>query len=117
MNIGTFLSYQSQTVSVYGKLDLAVLGWQAKQEPMLHVVRLITRLRKELNLAKDPEVYNTRRVANLTSYLENNPLKFCVLVVNGEKVKGAVESSPELEADYLRLLETAERNVGKVLAG
>ncbi len=82
---------------------------------MLEVVTLIERHRKELNLAEKPEVWNTRTLTALTSYLEKNPLKFCVLLVDAEKVKATIKSSPKLEADYLRLLETAEMNVGKAL--
>ncbi len=72
---------------------------------------LIQRHRHELNLAEEPTVRNESRVIELTSYLESNPLKFCVLLVDAKKVK----SSPEPQADYLKLLETAERNIGKVL--
>ncbi len=81
---------------------------------MLEVVNLIQRYRKELNLAEDPEVRNSRRVTDLQSYLENNPLKSCVLLVDAKQVRAAIKSSSEPDADYWRLLETAERNVGKL---
>ncbi|XP_078380137.1 uncharacterized protein LOC144663070 [Oculina patagonica] len=98
-------------LSIKNKKDLAVLGWEAKPESMLEVVNLIQRYRKELNLAEEPEVRNSRRVTDLQSYLENNPLKSCVLLVDAKQVRAAIKSSSEPDADYWRLLETAERNV------
>ena len=89
--------------------DLSVLGWNAKPESLSAVTQLIQRRRDILNLAEAPEVYNAS-VDDLISYLENNPLKYCVLVVDAEKVKSVCE---EQGFDYARLLQTAERNVGK----
>lgn len=75
------------------------------------MTRLIERRRDILNLADDPEVYNAT-VHDTISYLEDNPLKYGVLVVDAEKVN--VASDLEQSVDYVRLLQTAERNVGKI---
>ncbi len=75
---------------------------------MRAVCDLLQRHRHELNLTEEPEVRNKRKNTDLTSYLENNPLKFCVLLLDAEEARRAA-------SEYSRLLEAAERNVGKVL--
>ena len=90
--------------------DLSLLGWNAKRESLSAVTRLIESYRDVLNLADDPEVHNTT-VDDLILYLEKNPLKYCVLVVDDEKLKSVRE---EQRVDYVRLLQTAEKNVGKM---
>ena len=62
-----------------------------------------------LKLADDPHVHNAA-VDDLISYLEKNPLKYCVLVVDAEKIKSVRE---EQGFDYVRFLQTTERYVGK----
>lgn len=98
-------------------VDLAVLGWQAKTECLQAAKKLIEKHKKDLNLAEDPEIFNGEKVTDLTLYLENNPLNFCVLLVDAEKVRAAMKSPPDTvaEAEYFKLQETAERNVGKML--
>ena len=93
--------------------DLSVLGWNAKPESLSAVFQLIQKHRNVLNLSSDPDVCNLA-VNDIISYLENNLLKYCVLVVNAEKVKAAREQGREV--NYLRLLQTAERNVGKLFS-
>ena len=73
--------------------------------------QLIRRHRDKLNLADDPDVYNAT-VRDMISYLEGNPLKYCVLVVDAEKVRDA--SDLEQRVHFRRLLQTAEINVGKM---
>ena len=82
---------------------------------MLAAEELIAKHKKKLNLAEDPDIFNDDEVTELTSYLQNNPLNFCVLLVDAENVKAAITRPTNTEADYLRLQETAERNVGKML--
>ena len=97
-------------VVVFFVSDLSVLGWNAKPESLSAVTQLIQSYRDVLNPADDPGVHNGT-VDDLISYLEKSPLKYCVLVVNAEKVKSVLE---EQGVDYVRLLQTAEKNVGKM---
>ena len=46
------------------------------------------------------------------SYFEHNLLKYCVLVVDVDKIKAVLEQERGVN---LRLLQTADRNVGKFL--
>lgn len=78
---------------------------------MSAVEDLIQRHRDVLDLKDDPEVYNAT-IQEITLQLERNPVKYCVLVVDAEKVKATRNS--ENAVDYLKLLQTAETNVGKV---
>ena len=91
--------------------ELSVLGWNAKVESVSAVKDLIQRRRDVLNLTDDPLVYNAT-IQDITFHLKRNPVKYCVLVVDAEKVKEARDS--EKGVDYLKLLQTAETNVGKV---
>ena len=95
---------------VYITSDLSVLGWNAKLESLSTVTRLFQRHRDKLKLTDDPDVRNTA-VDDLISYLENNSLKYCVLVVDAEKVKSVRKKRG---VDFVRLLQTAKRNVGKM---
>jgi len=92
--------------------DLSILGWDVKPEPLSAVTQLMQRHRDKLNLATHPDVVNGT-VHQMISYLENNPLKNCVLVIDAEKVKFA-QRDVQHEVNYLRLLQSAERNVGKI---
>jgi len=83
-----------------------------KPEPLSAVTHLVQRHRDILSPATDPDVVNGT-VHQMISYLENNPLKNCVLVIDGEKVKFA-QRDHQHQVNYLRLLQTAEINVGKV---
>ena len=76
------------------------------------MTQFIQRHRDILNLANDPDFLNIT-VEKIISYLEDNPLKYCALVVDAEKVESA-QSDHQHEVDFLRLLQTAEKNVGKM---
>ena len=99
-----------QIFFVYIVSDLSVLGWNAEPDSLSAVTRLIETHRNVLNLEDEPDVRNAA-VDDLISYLEKNPLKCCVLVVDAEKVKSVREESG---VAYVRLLQTAEKNVGKM---
>lgn len=86
-----------------------MLGWNAKQNSLLDVTQLIQEYRDKLKLADDPVIHNAA-VDDLILYLEKNRPKYCVLVVDAKKVKSVHE---EQGLDYVRLLQTAERYVGK----
>ena len=47
------------------------------------------------------------------SYLLNNPLRFCALVVDGKTVKDVYERLAQGKAEYEDLLRTAANKVGK----
>lgn len=78
---------------------------------MSAVKDFIQRHRNVLDLTDDPEVYNAT-IQDITLQLKRNPVKYCVLVVDAEKMKATRDS--EKAVDYLKLLQTAETNVGKV---
>ena len=88
--------------------DLSFLGWDAKPESSSAVTQMFQR---HFSPDTHPDVRN-ERVHEIISYLENNPLKFCALVVDAEKIKLARDL--EQGVDCQRLLHTAERNVGKI---
>ena len=92
---------------------LSVLGWEANPESWAAVTQFIQRYRAILNLATDSGFLNIT-VCEIISYLEDNPLKYCALVVNAEKVETA-QCDHQHEVDFLRLLQTAEKNVGKMI--
>ena len=76
------------------------------------MTQFIQRHRDILNLATD-SVFLNITVREIISYLEDNPLKYCALVVDAEKVETA-QRDHQHEVDFLRLLQTAEKNVGKM---
>ena len=71
---------------------------------MSAVVNMITRNRDALSLSTDIDCLNGSGVNDLISYFEHNPLKYCVLVVDANKIKKGVNP---------RLLQIADRTVGK----
>ena len=71
---------------------------------MRAVVNLINRHRDAVSLSTDTDCLNGLGVNDLISYFEHNPLKYCVLVVDANKIKKGVNP---------RLLQIADRTVGK----
>ena len=90
---------------------MSIVGWDASPEAMSAVVNLINSHRDKLSLSTDPDCLNRLGVNDMISYFENNPLKYCVLVADADKIKAVLE-----RAINLRLLQTADRNVGKFLS-
>ena len=78
---------------------------------MTAVVNLINRHRDVVSLSTDTDCLNGLGVNDLISYFEHNPLKYCVLVVDANKIKAMIKQ--EKGADQ-RLLQTADRTVGKL---
>ena len=64
----------------------------------------------KLNLSESPPVENLP-LDEAKRYLARNKLKFCVLVVDAETIKGATDKS---KVEYEELLETAANEVGKI---
>ena len=77
---------------------------------MTAVVNLINRHRDVLSRRTNNDCLNGLGVNDLISYFEHNPLKYCVLVVDANKIKATIE--PEKGVNQ-RLLQTADRTVGK----
>ena len=77
---------------------------------MSAVVNLIYSHRDVLSLSTDTDFLNGLGVNDLISYFEHNPLKYCVLVFDANKIKAMTE--PENGVNR-RLLQTAVRTVGK----
>ena len=78
---------------------------------MKAVVNLINSHRDALSLSTDTDYLNELGVNDLISYFEHNPLKYCVLVVDANKIMAMIE---EEKGANQRLLQTADRTVGKL---
>lgn len=96
-------------MSVHVESDLSVLGWDAKPESMSAVIIYIQTYYDQLNLTEDPDVLNAN-VQDLVTYLQTHPLKYCVVVVDAEKVKTV---ATERDDHHRKLFKAAETNVGK----
>lgn len=79
---------------------------------MYSVMETIESIRLILNLHKQPPAENFSP-AEAKLYLEGHSLKYCVLVVDGETVKDSYDNLPERKVEYVDLLETAVKRVGK----
>ena len=77
---------------------------------MSAVVNLINSHRDVLSLNTDTDCLDGLGVNDLITYFEHNPLKYCVLVFDANKIKAMTE--PENGVNR-RLLQTAVRTVGK----
>lgn len=97
---------------MYNLPDLSIIGWDASREAMLAVVNLINTHRDVLSFSTDTDCFNGMGVNDVISYFERNPLKYCVLVADADKVKAVLEQE---EGINLRLLQIADRNVGKFI--
>ena len=76
----------------------------------MHVLKDIC---PKLNLFENPPVKNLSLDA-VKQYLTQKHLKFCVLVVDADKVKDAYKSLSKRQKDiYQQLLQTAADKVGK----
>ena len=80
---------------------------------MSAVVNLINSHRNALSLSTDADCLNGLGVNDMISYFEHKPVKYCVLVTDTDKIKAVLEQESGIN---LRLLQTADRNVGKFLA-
>ena len=77
---------------------------------MTAVVNLLNRHRDAHSLSTDTDCLNGLGVNDLISYFEHNPLKYCVLVVDANKMEAMIEQGKGVNP---RLLQTADRTVGK----
>ena len=77
---------------------------------MSAVVNLINSHRDVLSLNTDTDCLGGLGVNDLITFFEHNPLKYCVLVVDANKIKAMIEQKKEVNP---RLLQTADRTVGK----
>lgn len=66
----------------------------------------------KLNLFENPPVKNLSLDA-VKQYLTQKHLKFCVLVVDADKVKDAYKNLSRQKDNYQQLLQTAADKVGK----
>ena len=80
---------------------------------MSAVVNLINSHRGTLSLSTDTDCFNGLGVNDVISYFEHNPLKYCVLVADADKIKAVLEQERGIN---MGLLQTADKNVGKFLA-
>lgn len=71
------------------------------------VTKVIDDISTRLNLSRYPPIKNLSPV-DMRSYLERNPVRFCVLVVDAVTLRNA-----ERKRDLEDLIRTAADNVGK----
>ena len=77
---------------------------------MTAVLNLINRHRDTMGLSTNTDFLNGLGVNDLISYFEHNPLKYCVLVFDANKIKAMIVQEKGVNR---RLLQTADRTVGK----
>ena len=77
---------------------------------MSAAVNKINSHRDKLSLSAGTDCINGLGANDLISYFEHNPLKYCVLVVDYNKIKAMIEQKQGVNP---RLLQTADRTVGK----
>lgn len=92
--------------------DLAILGCNVSDESMETVTRIFNDLRPVLDISTDTAVEKCSP-ASAKSYLLNNTLRFCVLVVDGKTVKDVYERLKLGRDEYEDLIRTAADKVGK----
>ena len=80
---------------------------------MKSVLHVFGDIRPKLNLSENPQVENWSP-AKVKGYLGKNLFRFCVLVVDAEKVKDAYDNLPERKLEYEALLKTAVDRVGMI---
>lgn len=117
--IRTFVFFSTLKVSLFSFLPsgLALLGCNVSEEAINAVKQVLESIRPKLNLHSQPSVIISLTTANqIKQYLERHSLQFCVLVVDGERIKDAYENLPALKVEYEDLFKTAVERVGKISA-
>lgn len=94
---------------------LALLGCNVSQEAIETVKQVLESIGPTLNLHAQPAVMNLPP-ADAKQYLERHSPQFCMLVVDGERVKDAYENLPAQRSQYEDLFKTAVERVGKMSA-
>ena len=70
---------------------------------MTAVLNLINRHRDTKSLSTDTDCLNGLGVNDLISYFEHNPLTYCVLVVDANRIKAMIEQKKELIRGFYKL--------------
>ena len=114
--IRTFVFFSTLKVSVFFLLlsGLALLGCNVSEEAINAVKQLLESIRPKLNLHSQPSVISLTTANQVKQYLERHSLQFCVLVVDGERIKDAYENLPARKVEYEDLFKTAVERVGKI---
>lgn len=68
----------------------------------------------KLNLRESPPMQNLQSVPEVKDYLMKNHFKFCVLVIDADRIMRDCGHQPEENGDYRQLLETVANRVGKI---
>lgn len=92
-----------------------LLGCNVSQEAIQTVKQVLESIGPTLNLHAEPAVMNLPP-ADAKQYLERHSPQFCMLVVDGERVKDAYENLPAQRSQYEDLFKTAVERVGKMSA-
>ena len=114
--IRTFVFFSTLKVSLFFLLlsGLALLGCSVSEEAINAVKQVLENIRPKLNLHSQPSVISLTTANQVKQYLERHSLQFCVLVVDGERIKDAYENLPALKVEYEDLFKTAVERVGKI---
>ena len=108
----SFSVFLSVCFTIHNLPDLSIIGWDASPEAMSAVDNLIETYRDVLCLSTDTDCFNCLGVNDVISYFEHNPLKYCVLVADADKIKAVLRKESGISQ---KLLQIADRNVGKFL--
>ena len=116
--IRTFVFFSTLKVSVFFLLlsGFALLGCHVSEEAINAVKQVLESIRPKLNLHSQPSVISLTTANQVKQYLERHSLQFCVLVVDGERIKDAYENLPARKVEYEDLFKTAVERVGKISA-
>ena len=114
--IRTFVFFSTLKVSLFSFLPsgLALLGCNVSEEAINAVKQVLESIRPKLNLHSQLPVISLTTANQIKQYLERHSLQFCVLVVDGQRIKDAYENLPALKVEYEDLFKTAVERVGKI---
>ena len=112
---GTFVFFSTLKVSLFflPPSGLAVLSCNVSEEAINAVKQVLESIRPKLNLHSQLPVISLTTANQIKQYLERHSLQFCVLVVDGQRIKDAYENLPALKVEYEDLFKTAVERVGK----
>lgn len=94
-------------------LDLAVLGVSLTEPSMEDVKKAFQDIAPKLNRESAP-MQNLQSVREVRDYLMKNHFRFCVLMIDADRIMRDCGHQPEENTDYRKLLETVANRVGKI---
>ena len=81
---------------------------------MQDVRKVFQDIAPKLNLSESPPIKNFQSLVAVKENLMDNRVRFCVLVVDADRIKYAHGRQPQGSSEYPQILETAANQVGKI---